>query len=100
MLCAASCPQPSSSLSCLHAGVRVLSSFAGTLVARSLLLVSPAFFRLLFLFVFFFNFCRRIFFSGLSKVERKDLESEVGITAAIPQLKIMKQIKKFFPEGI
>ncbi|CAM9407319.1 unnamed protein product [Sphacelaria rigidula] len=36
----------------------------------------------------------------LPLVERKDLETVVGITEPVPQLKVMKQIKKRFPDGI
>lgn len=34
------------------------------------------------------------------QVERSDLQSEVGIDAAVPQLKIMKAIKTRFPDGV
>lgn len=34
------------------------------------------------------------------QVERGDLQSEVGINGAVPQLKIMKAIKTRFPEGV
>ncbi|CAN0366354.1 unnamed protein product [Ectocarpus sp. 6 AP-2014] len=36
----------------------------------------------------------------LPLVERGDLQTEVGITGAVPQLKIMKAIKTRFPDGI
>lgn len=99
-------PPPSSpSLSCLPAEVCVLISSLDAFdtlsrLTRLIFRVSLFFFvpHIFSTFFFVFLFC----YSALSflKVERKDLESEVGITAAIPQLKIMKQIKKHFPEGV